>query len=55
MLDLDHHALMNHRARVVREVGVHQLSDPIDFMFWNRRGLALDRDDVHDTGTLQDR
>src|SRR5688572_30361099 len=54
MRHLHHHALSNHRARVVGQVALNELSDAVDLLFGNRRGLAFERDNVHDTGTFQD-
>ena len=54
MHDFDHHALADHRARIVGEVALDELADAVDLVLGDRRRLALERDDVDDAGALQD-
>src|SRR5688572_29332970 len=51
--DLDHRALPNQGTRIVGEVAFDQLSNAVDFIFGDRRRLALERHDVDDAGALQ--
>ena len=38
----DHHAFMNHRTGIEREIAFDELADAVDFVLGNRRRLALD-------------
>jgi hypothetical protein len=54
MQHFDHHPLANHRARIEREIALHELADAVDLDLRDRRRLTLERDDADDAGALED-
>src|SRR5450759_1508677 len=50
----DHHAFTNQRAGIELEFALHQPPDALDLVLRYRHDVAVERDDVHDAGALQD-
>src|SRR6266849_2713756 len=51
----NHHAFANQRTRIELEVALHQPADAVDLVLGNRHDVAVERDDVDDPGTFEDR
>src|SRR5262245_53409651 len=52
--DLDHHAFVDQRARVVLQLAVDQQPDALELVVRNRGRFALERDYIDDTRALED-